>query len=66
MKFHLEIECNNEAFQNDRLDPEIMKLLRLVAERIELEGTFAQQRFRIRDGNGNTCGFFLLDAEDGA
>ena len=52
MKFMLEIECDNAAF--DDLRGEISRILAEASERVLAETTV--RTFIVRDGNGNTVG----------
>ena len=52
--FKLEIETDNAAFADDPW-VEIARILRAVADRVELHGDRAS---RIRDANGNSVGRF--------
>jgi hypothetical protein len=56
MKFHLEIACDNAAFEDE---DELPRLLREVAARLG-EGRTSG---RVRDINGNTVGMYDLAGE---
>ncbi len=59
LKFKLEFDCNNAAFEKDAPDIEIARILRDVRKQVEtgaLSGV-------VRDFNGNTVGFFDLKAD---
>jgi hypothetical protein len=62
MRFKLELECDNDAFQGAGVEGpfevvETARLLREAAERL-YEGAGS-----LRDGNGNTVGRFAFEAE---
>lgn len=60
MKFRLEIECDNAAFDENPA-PEIARILRHVAERVD--GALVCPTMRgARDVNGNLCCGFTLTA----
>lgn len=66
--FKLSIDCDNAAFCEDYAPtqqsaaPEIVRLLRAIADRIESGDTFDTFR-NIHDINGNTVGTFALKTE---
>lgn len=61
----LRIELGNDAFSGDDLGPELARVLRHLADRIEeqsrsyLSGN--GRRMRAADSNGNTVGFLRLE-----
>lgn len=56
--FRVEITLGNEAMQNG---PDVAEALREIASRIENE---LEARGAIRDGNGNTVGYFEAVNDD--
>ena len=57
MKFKLEIDCDNAAFKDTELFPEISRiLLRLVNEQFGVDLTVYSNPLRLRDINGKRCG----------
>lgn len=58
MKFVLNIDCGNAAFDPDPV-PEVARILREVADRLE-SGAFPRNSVNVRDINGNTVGTFRL------
>ena len=61
MNFHLNLACDNAAFDDGNCSAEIARILRDVADQIE-EGILGKAR-DIRDINGNTVGQFELKQE---
>jgi hypothetical protein len=61
-KFLLNLSTNNAAFQPDPT-PEIARVLRAVADRIESGDTYDTFR-NILDENGNVAGTFALKPDD--
>ena len=57
MKFTLEIDCGNAAFDDD-LPAEIARILRVVAN--ELPRVYPEQYGRLRDANGNAVGVWQI------
>lgn len=55
--FKLRIETGNAAFDDGNLAPEIARILREAAKRIEEYG-FATHEHALRDINGNTVGAY--------
>jgi len=59
--FKVEINTDNAAFENDNCLPEVVRILRQLADKIEkhrfLDGHY------LRDVNGNTVGSTSWDAE---
>lgn len=53
MKYHVEIECDNAAFEDDR-DAEIARILRDLAKHVE-RGDGDERR--LHDSNGNWVGY---------
>ena len=53
MKFSLEIDCDNDAFTYGGLDLEVARILRGLAEELELK---IQPDMNLRDANGNLVG----------
>ncbi len=62
MKFHLEIDCNNAAFQNDDPEIEVARILRQHADQLDNGGWTITAA--LRDINGNTVGRAWI-TEDG-
>lgn len=60
--FHLNIHCDNAAFEPVP-GPELVRILRAVADRIEREG-FSGFYETILDVNGNDVGRFALKSAD--
>lgn len=60
MKFKLEIECNNAAFE-DAPDDEIARILRSCARRLEIGFEGVSGRNALFDANGNRVGTFQLE-----
>ncbi len=59
--FTLKFDCDNAAFEGDPT-PEIVRILRLTAQRIEMKG--APTHFQtILDINGNDVGRYALKEE---
>lgn len=59
MKFTLEIDCDNAAFEDYGLHAELTRILADVSERIP--GQPEACDMLIHDINGNYCGKFRLD-----
>ena len=59
MIFHINIACDNAAFDDGECNHELARILRDVADQIE-EGIIGKAR-DIRDINGNTVGQFWLE-----
>lgn len=61
MKFRLEIECDNDAF-DERPHTEIARILEEAAQRVRENISFAASGngvpFHLYDTNGNKCGRF--------
>jgi hypothetical protein len=59
MKFTLEINCDNAAFEdadgNDCAYPEIARILRELSDKYD-EGRYIGPVVKLRDDNGNTVG----------
>ena len=66
MRYMLEIQCDNAAFEGDPA-AEIARILRACADRVALF-SFAhkESRYPLKDVNGNTCGShgYVNDSED--
>lgn len=54
MKFVLEIECNNAAFDDDAMTGEVARILHVVAGQVKAD---VRDRLSIRDINGATVGW---------
>ena len=63
MKFVLEIQCGNEAFEGVRLGPELARVLRSIADRVE-HAREGDPRLKVPSGaydiNGNSCASFRM------
>jgi hypothetical protein len=57
MRFLVEIECDNAAFEDDP-SCEVARLLRLIARGVEKDGS---QEGGLRDSNGNSCGSYKYE-----
>lgn len=58
MRYFIEIDTDNAAFE-DATGPEVARILREIAERVEgysFDEQNAGVRFPVRDVNGNRCG----------
>lgn len=62
--FTLKVDTDNAAFADDPA-PELARILRLVAERIEAGDEFHYYQ-TIRDANGNDVGRYALKNADGS
>ncbi len=60
LKFRLEINCDNDAFQAGAVDSEVARILRSLAEQIE-HGT-GDDSYWIVDANGNSVGRAVYDS----
>ena len=61
--FTLSIRCDNAAFEGVSLAPEIARILRDAARRIEDYG-FEYHEHALRDTNGNRVGSYRLEGTD--
>jgi hypothetical protein len=61
MKFHLTIECDNPAFEDDPY-AEIGRILAVVAENLADGLTADQQPYPLFDANGNRVGAWEMTA----
>ncbi len=57
MRFIVEIDCDNAAFEDDPAC-EVANILRKVVRAVEKDGS---QGGRLRDSNGNTCGSYKYE-----
>lgn len=57
MRFVVEIRCDDDAFADDPT-PEVVRLLRQVARRVELDG---ESCGGLVDVNGNSCGLYKYE-----
>lgn len=57
MRFVVEINCDNAAFEDDPAC-EVANMLRKVARAVEKDGS---QGGKLADSNGNTCGHFKYE-----
>lgn len=55
MKFKLNIDCDNAAFQDDA-SHEVARILRELADRVEISGGQPLSDFNLYDTNGNRVG----------
>jgi hypothetical protein len=58
MKFTVEIQCDNEAFQDDK-QTEVARILSYLIGRLESGAASGH----LRDTNGNTVGTFSFEGE---
>ena len=63
MKFRLEIECDNAAFEEPDRDTEIVRILQDAVTVLNL-GFREGVKQSLRDANGNIVGFLELVEED--
>ena len=68
MEANLKLKLDNSAFEGEDLGPELARVLRNLAERIEEQNRYYLtgngSRMSCRDVNGNHIGFLLIDADD--
>lgn len=68
MKFKLEIDLDNAAFfsrdEDLRDAQELVRLIRQTASRFDDRLLVGAEQGRLRDINGNTCGFYTLTEEN--
>ncbi len=57
MRFLVEIDCDNAAFEDDPTH-EVVRLLRQIVRRLEKDG---ESRGGLRDVNGNSCGSYKYE-----
>ena len=57
MRFVVEINCDNAAFEDDHAC-EVANMLRKVVRAVEKDGS---QGGKLADSNGNTCGYFKCE-----
>ena len=60
-RFILRLDLDGDAFQ-PVAKPEVIRLLRRLADRLEEQGTGYEPGAPILDANGNTCGFWEVQA----
>jgi hypothetical protein len=60
MRFLVEIDCDNAAFEDDPAC-EVANILRKVVRAVEKDGS---QEGRLSDSNGNTCGSYKYEVSD--
>lgn len=60
--FDLILSSGNAVFDPDTARPELARILRALADRIE---NGSEGKFRLDDLNGNCCGFVILEVGDG-
>lgn len=58
MKVRLSLDTDNAAFEDDRWESEVARILRATAVKVEAGGT----GFIVRDANGNKVGKFEVFA----
>lgn len=63
--FTVKFECDNAAFDGCDLAPEIVRILRSIADRVERDGPSGFFE-TVRDINGNDVGRFALKNDDGS
>lgn len=63
MKFNLYVNCDNAAFDSNPA-PEVVRILREVAQQIEDAGEVPDMFKTIRDVNGNDVGRYALKPDD--
>lgn len=69
-QFEMGVDCGNDAFAEGRVGPELARILRQIADRLE-QGVQPDEFGEIslgaslRDANGNTVGFWALLIEGG-
>jgi hypothetical protein len=56
MKFTIQIDCDNAAFEDD-IGTELSRILRGVAANVE-SSDIRPSKVPVRDANGNTCGWY--------
>ena len=59
MTIRIVINTDNEAFQDNKLGPEVARILKRLAS--EINGSLPE--YNIRDTNGNKVGTFDIDEE---
>jgi hypothetical protein len=57
-QFTLSVQCDNDAFADGNLRPEVARILRDAAHKVEQDGDTSR---KIYDNNGNHIGFFELE-----
>jgi hypothetical protein len=63
MKFTLEINCDNAAFEGDSIGYEISRILRKLVAKFEFARLEAADEGVVMDTNGNKVGFWELFKE---
>lgn len=64
MRFHLEVDCDNAAFE-EMPEQEVARLLRAAADKVEGDSrvTNGNSMGLLRDHNGNTVGHYFMKEE---
>ena len=62
--FDISIECNSAAFDGMDCGPELARILRKLADRIELDSEGVPFSRPLHDTNGNRCGTAEMTATD--
>ena len=63
MKVCIVIDCDNDAFQDGRAPAEVSRILEDIANVID-GGCYLPREERLRDSNGNTCGWIRTTGKD--
>lgn len=64
-EFHLRINTGNAAFADGDHGPELARILRRIADRLESAGSIPDGiDGNVTDINGNRCGYYSADAHD--
>lgn len=64
-EFRLTINTDNSAFSGDDYGPELARILRNIAQRLEDAGSIPDGiDCGILDSNGNRCGYYSADMRD--
>lgn len=63
-EFTVSIACNGAAFDGENSGAEIARILRQIAERIELDSEGVEFSMNLRDVNGNTVGDAVMTVQD--
>lgn len=63
-KFTVVVDCDNSAFDGDDAMAELARILRSLGDSLESYSLTKDQRFPLRDANGNRVGYALLSEED--
>ncbi len=64
MKFKVVIDVENAAFEDENLGPELGRILRGLADKLESGPEHLQSGGKLRDSNGNQVGGWFCKTEE--